>query len=404
MEIKKKIAFISSTEDLILWIDDRVLDLNLDKIVIFDDNLNHKDIEAIEDIKSKYKLDIVNISSNQKNSIFWNEVTKSNIKKYIREELKNEYNYVLTHSPDGEDGGYNSITLSQIVSDLNIDNLFFISIDYSSKYYVKKSVEDKIYRSFGTSSLRMILTYLVFKKIPIFSSILFRIFKNNLIELDLYNKLKLRKHIIYISSDKFIPYRKANLIKIKSHLNYVNNSEEYFLKYDSLLSKYQDRNYLAKQIYPKCIGYTLNVGCHEFNKWDFVLFRDMDKYHTIDIDKSYEKFGSPYFHKTIDYMDFNPELKYNNIILFGVLGLPDLTGPDKYTLHGKYNDVVMKSDSLLKKDGLVLFGPDIFHDPKNSNEVFWDDFFESNATIKTSYNIIEKKTFEHNLVYVFKKK
>ena len=400
MEKIRNIAFISSFENLFMWLDYRVLENKLDKIVVFDKAMNFQHQKQIAHISGQLGITIDFEKVENKNSLFWNAEALSKVRSVVARYFNGDEAFVLTHSPDGEDGDNNSIVLSKIVTQLSSKELYYISIDLRSKHECKQSRKELL-ESLGHNSNDMFISHVYYRRLKIVSILLKRMFPKRIVDEKKYNCLRLRRHVVYLKYDLFKSYRDE--LFSMSKLNYILNPKEYFKKFNQLLKIYKDRNFLATEYYPKCKGKILNVGVHEFNRWDYVLFENAQEYHTIDIDNSYEVFGSPYFHKTIDFLEFEPEWTYDRIILFGVLGLPSRTGKDNYTLNGKYSEVFAKADSLLNVGGEILLGPDVYHDADNSNEIIWDKFFKSLAIVESKYEFLLKRVFDNNIVYIYKK-
>jgi hypothetical protein len=170
-----------------------------------------------------------------------------------------------------------------------------------------------------------------------------------------------------------------------------------------------ERKFMILDFLPKCEGHTLSVGVHSFNKNDEAACNKECLYETIDIDDRCSNFGSSYKHTTVDFLDYNPNYKFDNIILFGVLGIPDGLGGYEYTLHKNESIISEKIDKILSKNGKVLLGPDI--DPNSaagensySTEDFWLDFIKKDNTLKERYDLETFFKGRSNLIIVLKKK
>ena len=160
------------------------------------------------------------------------------------------------------------------------------------------------------------------------------------------------------------------------------------------------RKYLITEFLPQCSNYTLSVGTHDFNINDHLCVKEPHKYETIDLDEKYRIYGSPYKHTTIDFIDYTSDYKYDNIILFGVLGCPAIDNVnDCYTLDN-IDIVFNKIDSLLNINGKCLFGLDLQHDKKSDN---WDIIFNNFIENNNNYEIIENLNY-YNKIIVIKKK
>lgn len=188
---------------------------------------------------------------------------------------------------------------------------------------------------------------------------------------------------------------------IKTNIDLYNSNKAW---YDHL----PERKYLILDFLPSCKGNTLNIGVHFFNKKDEVCCTKNSNYETIDIDKRCIEYGSSYKHTTIDFLDYNPEYKFNNIILFGVLGIPDGLGGYNYTLHANEQRTIEHADKLLDIGGRILLGPDI--NPNSgagpnsySSEEFWRKMVEENIIFRNKYTLLECKTGWGNMIIILEK-
>lgn len=188
---------------------------------------------------------------------------------------------------------------------------------------------------------------------------------------------------------------------ILNNLDLYNSNKKW---YDYL----PERKYMILKFLPECFGRVLNVGVHDFNKNDEVCCPKDSKYETIDIDTRTNEFGSTYKHTTIDFLDYKPDYKFNNILLFGVLGIYDGCGGYNYTLHNKESILIEHIDNLLEVNGRVLLGPDInphsgAGENSYSTEEFWNNYIKTNKIIKEKYKIIEYFKGRSNLIIILEK-
>lgn len=169
---------------------------------------------------------------------------------------------------------------------------------------------------------------------------------------------------------------------------------------------YQDRKYLVTKILPNINGTVLSVGCHSYNKFDYLFLENKQMYFTIDINPSYKVFGSPSNHFVGDFLNFEFNRKFDNIILFGVLGIPNVGFNDNYTMYNFEDSALERAVSLLNPKGTLIIGPDVSLNKvqsRSENINFWEykllgDKFLSNL------ELIEKEYFTNNLIFVFRKK
>lgn len=188
---------------------------------------------------------------------------------------------------------------------------------------------------------------------------------------------------------------------IKNKIDLYNSNKEW---YDWL----PERKYIITQFLPSCDGHTLDVGVHDFNKNDEVCCKDTCQYETIDIDERSKNFGSSYKHTTVDFLDYNPSYKFDNIILFGVLGIYDGCGGYNYTLHNNEVNLIKKIDSLLNINGRVLLGPDVNPQsgagPNSYSTInFWNKLIKDNNIFKNKYTVLENTKGRSNMIIVLQK-
>lgn len=176
-----------------------------------------------------------------------------------------------------------------------------------------------------------------------------------------------------------------------------------------------ERKYVILEYLPKCNGKVLSAGTHEFNKHDEICCKNCE-YETIDIEKKCEKYGSSFKHTTVDFLDYKPIYKFNHIILFGVMGVPDGLGGYLYPLNNKEDIMLEKVDQILNLNGTLLLGPDVVSikyyqgdEFKNldwskcKSENFWRDWINSNKLIIQKYELINYLVGRNNLCIVLKK-
>lgn len=175
----------------------------------------------------------------------------------------------------------------------------------------------------------------------------------------------------------------------------------------SLYYQYDDRRYLILEHLPSCKGDTLSVGCHEFNSFDFMAAGNPTRFVTTELDPGYKKFGSPFGHIIGDFLDLDSSTRFDDIILFGVLGIPSdpSVTSDQYTLYDRFDDVVNKVDDLLKPGGRVLFGPDISIDRrlKGEPDLIWEKRIQDTPKLKFGYETTFRMRTNTNAIFVLRK-
>lgn len=188
----------------------------------------------------------------------------------------------------------------------------------------------------------------------------------------------------------------------------MKNSIDLYNRNKPLYERWPCRKKMILEIFPKMKGSVLNVGVHDFNRHDGICFVNKELYTTIDLIEKNKQYGSKN-HIVGDIL--NVTKKYNNIILFGVLNIPniehvELKNPANYSLYKKENILIKKLDDILEKNGEVLFGPDI---PKSTlenskiTENYYDDFFLKNEIIQKKFIQTMKFIGRGNIIYIYKK-
>ena len=188
----------------------------------------------------------------------------------------------------------------------------------------------------------------------------------------------------------------------------MKNNVELYHSNKSWYDNLPERKYIIQQFLPSCTGRTLDVGVHSFNRFDSVCCNDNCVYETIDIDERSKEFGSPKKHTTIDFLDYTPGYKFNNILLFGVLGIWNGCGGYNYTLHSNEEKLIQQIDNLLEVDGRVLLGPDVdSHSGAGENSYstqdFWNNIVKNNNIFKNKYSIIANFKGKSNMIIILKK-
>ena len=231
-----------------------------------------------------------------------------------------------------------------------------------------------------------------------------------------------RSWTLFIRAKKAIPIRGvelSNLIHSElSQFAVIRDSSESMdsyngraylvLKQYEFFYAYHDRRYLALNHYPTCLGRTLSVGVHIFNKDDWLFMGNPKGFETLELDENYSEFGSPNKHTTGDFLEFNPNYKFQDIVLFGVMGIPQDTSrdSDSYSLFKNESAVIEKADELLEIHGRIAVGPDLnldYRGSRESNLKYWMNFFSENKILKERYLIDYQMETQQNLLVVFRK-
>tara|TARA_B100001093_G_scaffold52260_1_gene44320 strand:+ start:6433 stop:7692 length:1260 start_codon:yes stop_codon:yes gene_type:complete len=417
MENKKNLMIVCHPDDEVLWGSELLLEEQKYNLIVL---TNESNISR----KSKF-LKILKIFNQQgkmydfnDNGLEWSIETISKIKDLIANNI-NSYDYekIITHNPDGEYGHVCHVQISNLIHSIikEKEKLFYFNFNDKEITLSRKTTKAlKVY--FGNfyfryhfyKSISNIIDFVSGNRITdYFTSLLgskFNTIKGNFTECKLtLQHINLSKHQSIVSCQLY----KSNISlirKIYKEPYLLYEREDVYKYYDDLYRTYSARDFLVKKHLPECESKVLSVGCHHFNRWDHLLIKNPELYYTIDLEKEFQQYGSPYNHETIDFLDYQPKLKFSSIVLFGVMGIPSSNNNfNKYSLYKNDNKVIEKMDSLLKKGGTVFFGPDYVIDQSVDGIAYWDMFFSSNEILKSNYKLESNFEGTCNLVYVFKK-
>lgn len=361
-------------------------------------------------------------------------------KNFIVDKLANyfdkiNFKKILTHSPSGEYGHIAHRQISEFVSEACRDpeRIYYFHFtpesfmdlrkDFTQKHlkalqiyfnYIQNNMNDYIIENkFQANARRLKLInqlYTVGQNYK-FSQYVLKILKrlrNFFIRsntTDVTEIMPFEDDLVHIEISQYCTQISAvdyNDLKVpKNFLDvFFSNSEIYY--------KYSERRYMILNYLPSCFGKTLSVGCHSFNKNDYACLPNPKNFETIDIDARYKEYGSPFKHTTIDFLNFKSDYKFQDIILFGVLGIPQDKNRDSdfYSLYQRESDVTYKANSLLLLNGRLLLGPDIAIDNKVSKEQsikYWMAFYKTNKILNENF-LLETRFFtRNNVVLVLRK-
>lgn len=366
------------------------------------------------------------------------KLDKNEIKK-ISDILKNIINNenikkVATHNPNGEYGHPFHRFISKLVTSLILDKkkLYYFDFKTTKKEFTKNKKEalkiylgDKLKKIHTKNSTKSFFDK--FLTIKIFFSIIFdrlietkgkyflnlflKIFTMNklvknlkLVKQNIDNETESYESIYYLSQfENLVKY--SDFKKSETPRNFI----DVYISRREVYEKYKDRKFIITEFLPSCNGKTLGVGCHAYNKNDCYCLPDPNNYETIDLNEKWSQYGSKYKHTTIDFLDFNPGYKFDNILLFGVLDIYPRDGDtDRYSLYKKEDNAIMKMDSLLNKKGKVLLGPDLNYLSSNETKKekinYWKNFSKTNQILSEKYININQFSSPNNFVIVLQKK
>lgn len=431
-----KLMIISHPDDEIFWGLDCLLNEKSWKVICITNGNNklrkNRFTKVLKRLKAEYEI------WNFKDHYRW--PFSPNEKREIISKLKVEINNpkiekIVTHNPLGEYGHITHIQISKMVSEILKDQkkLYFFQFDKNnnSRYtlekdklilnYFPKYRKRKLLKIAKKLNIKIndinnftfldrfskIINFLITKLISYCSKFFSKIMRNFKFDEDYVFYL----HYLasrYYSITKAISF-KTEVLDLKQIYGYKylpRNATEVYFKNKYVYDKYLDRKFIITDFLPKAIGKTLSVGCHYINQFDCYCVPNPQEYKTLDLHKGNEVFGSPYGHETIDFLDYQPNYLFSNIILFGVLGIKTIDIENKYTLFKNEKATIDHIDNLLTIKGKVLLGPDIFIDKKNKREEkieYWKNFFNTNDTLNSKYKLINYFEFSRNLIYIYEK-
>lgn len=332
---------------------------------------------------------------------------------------------IYTHNPDGDYGHPSHAAISYLIQkNLNDKSkLFFFTFGTQKKDLTTKEIKSlEIYfpklnitnsfKFFSLSILEFVVQVKCFlrnRKFNIYE-ILCRL-KHGKSLANFNNDFEHMQAMLYSEFVNFFEYKRPfeQLSVLYKHWKVPKNSEELYNRDKSFYDIYFDRKYLITDFLPNCNGLTLSVGCHSYNRYDAYCLKIPQNYVTIDLNPSYKVYGSPYEHLIGDFLSHQRSDKnlYQNIILFGVLGIPNIGFNDNYTLYNLEELAINHADSILNDDGLLLIGPDISLNKNSNRETaikYWFDIAKRVKILNFKYSLIHSLIAKTNIILVFKKK
>lgn len=333
---------------------------------------------------------------------------------------------VVTHGPSGEYGHVHHRQVSDLVTRALQDpsKLYFFDFELSKQ----DSAHINPFTNLTTKALQIYFDYMPYKDVfSLSQEILLSRPKQGLLALLTKVKRKFlsrRSRNLSHSKDveRSIPsvqlsyYKLIELMKFAKLTKAGDYSElsslprnrlEVLLNNFSLYSGYIDRLFLLLKHLPECLGRTLSVGCHEFNKFDHLAVPNPVLYETIDLEERYAPYGSPFKHHVGDFLRFNPINQFDDVILFGVLGIPhDAVDSENYTMFDNEIEAISKANEILKKGGRLLLGPDINLETRMTKQealLYWHNLHRTNKVLRTYFILEFSLTTALNIVLVYRK-
>ena len=423
-----KVMIVVHPDDEVLW-GSNALENEDDWLVIcLTNGENHTRSTQFNDAMDLYGVERLIWNFPDRSSKGFNKNDLVGIQKELSIILNQDYiKKVVTHNPDGEYGHPAHKAISQLIYNIIEfkEKLYYFNFDGDKKEIslIKKQALKIYFPEYSRSfifyffrNLTLIIKkliksffkYLRTRKIQITSiKNIFKDFLKPPMALSDLEHIKISK---YENIVKWSNYQIVDQLLDETYTfrKKVKNANDVYEKYKELLEEYPDRKFIICDYLPSCEGKTLSVGCHWFNKDDAFCLSNPKDFETIEIEPAYGLYGSPFKHYTGDFLKLKPDYKYNHILLFGVLGIPNLAqdDSDNYSMYGLENDAITHADHLLSVGGTILLGPDISLDisrSKEDNINIWEEFIIKNKIIIEKYQLVNKFVTQTNFIIIIKK-
>ncbi len=433
----KNVMIVAHPDDEILWGAKFLESENSTLVLCLTNGADQLRSERFKSVMQLYKVDFSILCFPDNGDIGFTEKESQEICREINEVINQDYvEKVVTHGPFGEYGHTHHKQVSEMVTRTLKDSskLYFFDFELIEKNNASVNPISTV----TTKALQIYFDFIPTQ--DIFSvaneKFLGRLNSGQLL-LRIINKLQRiinkirRKFLPHLTNDLLLlrdfkemipPPELSDLVhielmkfaKVTRACDYLGlsfpprNRIDILLNNPSLYYGHTDRLYMILKYLPECSGRTLSVGCHEFNKFDFLAVPDPVLYETIDLEERYASYGSPFTHHVGDFLSFKPVNLYDDVILFGVLGIPhDGSGTlDNYTMFGKEDEVISKANDILKKGGRLLLGPDINLETRMTKKealLYWHNLHRVNNVLSKCFTLEFSLTTELNLVLVYKK-
>jgi len=426
--LNRNVMIVAHPDDEVLWGGANFLEVEKNILVVCLTNGANKIRKSkFESVMQLYEVDFRIFDFPDNGNVGFTENESLEICQEIDKIVNQDYvEKVVTHGPLGESGHIHHRQVSDIVSGTLQDSskLYFFDFELSKQ----NSIPIHPFNNLTTKALQIYFDYMPNKDVfSLSQEILLSRPEQGM--LALLNKVKRRflsrlsrnlshsrdfeRYLpsIQLSYYKYLELTKyAKLTKAGDYLGLSSppmNRLEVLLNNPSLYFGYIDRLYMLLKHLPECIGRTLSVGCHEFNKFDHLGVPNPLLYETIDLEELYAPYGSPFKHHVGDFLSFNPINQFDDVILFGVLGIPhDAVDSENYTMFNKEHEVISKANEILKKGGRLLLGPDINLETRMTKQeaiLYWHSLHRVNKVLSKYFTLEYSLTTASNIVLVYRK-
>jgi hypothetical protein len=431
--LNRNVMIVAHPDDEVLWGGANFLEVERNILVVcLTNGANKTRRSKFESVMQLYQVDFKIFDFPDNGNVGFTEDESLEICQEIDKIVNQDcVEKVVTHGPLGEYGHIHHRQVSDIVTRTLQDSskLYFFDFELSKQ----NSISIHPFSNLTTKALQIYFEYMPNKDVfSLSQEILLSRPEQGL--LALLNKVK-RKFLSRLplkrlsqnlshsrDFERFLPstqlsYYKyleltkfAKLTKAGDYLGQSSpprNRLEMLLNNLSLYFGYIDRLYILLKHLPECHGRTLSVGCHEFNKFDHLGVPNPLLYETIDLEESYAAYGSPFKHHVGDFLSFNPINQFDDVILFGVLGIPhDAVDSENYTMFNNENEVISKANQILKKGGRLLLGPDISLETRMTKQeaiLYWHSLHRVNKVLCRYFSLEFSLTTASNTVLVYRK-
>lgn len=425
--IYRNVMIVAHPDDETLWGANFLEFENSVLVVCLTNGANKIRRSKFESVMQLYQVEFVIFDFPDKGIVGFTEKESLDICQEIDTIVNQDYvERVVTHGPLGEYGHIQHRQVSDIVARTLQDSskLYFFDFELSKQ----DNAQINPFTNLTTKALQIYFDYMPHKDVfSLSQEILLNRSEQDLLALLLKVKRKflslwvrnlshlrdVERSILSGQLDNYKHLELTKFAKLTKAGDYPElsspprNRLEVLLNNISLYYGYIDRLYLLLKHLPECQGRTLSVGCHEFNKFDHLAVPNPSLYETIDLEERYAAYGSPFKHHVGDFLRFNPINQFDDVILFGVLGIPnDGVESENYTMFDNEIEAISKANEILKKGGRLLLGPDINLETRMTKKealLYWHNLHRTSKVLSKYFILEFSLTTELNIILIYRK-
>lgn len=177
----------------------------------------------------------------------------------------------------------------------------------------------------------------------------------------------------------------------------------------NLFDQHIDRRWLMAKFVPEAKGTLLSVGVCQYNEFDHLAFSDPRNYYTVDLLESSREYAQEGKHYVCDVTDLIGKIKFDNLILFGVLEPPRSHEPVIYSLRNSRKLLLRTIDGLLNPGGYLILGPSLRYPnwkarfPAVIIAFYYHSYYRTLFKRSAGYSFEISKYSNNNLVLKIKK-